>query len=475
MHSVLLASTECYPYAKVGGMADVVGALPKYLEQLDWAASVILPVYDRPLFHGHFEVVFRGRIQMDFGEVDFEIRNYGRDYGYHFYGVHAPNLFFRESIYLAEDGHGYRDEVLRNVVFQRAILTWWNHDPALFNLLHCHDHMTGLMPFLMRHGDDYKNLRHKPTMMTIHNALYRGRFSWDLAPLLGPYDTWKWGLLDWSHEIDSLACGLKCADLVNVVSPQYLKELTSSGHDLQWIFDEYPDKFIGLINGIDYEVWDPEEDEAIVVRKTGGIASFKKKNKAALTSHFKDKDLPLFCFIGRFAHQKGVDVLIAAIREELYAEARANFIILGSGDKTLEHLAIQLQNDYPDNVFVELGYNEDYSHQLYAGSDFLLMPSRVEPCGLNQMLAMRYGTLVVAHATGGLVDTVPDIEDGGYGITFSSLTTDNLIAGIRKGVQIFEDKKKLSRLRNKVIKLDFSWKASAEQYAKEYLKLIEGE
>lgn len=475
MLKVLFVSTECYPYAKAGGMGDVVGALPKYLRYHDVDASVILPVYDRPLFHQHFEVIFESQIDFPDRTRSFQIREYQNQYGFSFYGVHCEELFFRESIYLGEDGHGYPDEIHRNLFFQRAILTWWNIDPNRFDLVHCHDHMTGFIPFFLKYGRAYPHLVSKPSFFTVHNAIYRGRMPWSFSGYLGSYDEWKWGLLDWSGKMDGLASALRCADKVNVVSPNYLKELVESGHELEWIFNEFPDKFVGLLNGVDVDVWSPETDQHIVAHKTKGIADFKKRNKAPLTSSFSHRNLPLFCFIGRFAHQKGVDILIDAIRSLLSDGMEANFALLGSGDRQLEEQVFMLAEEFEDHVHYESGYNEPYSHQLYAGSDFLLMPSREEPCGLNQMFAMRYGTIPIVHATGGLVDTVPDIDVGGNGFAFSPLSVYNLQAAIIRAVHFYGESRKMSRLRNKVIDIDFSWRNAAGIYAKEYYKLMSDE
>ena len=331
---------------------------------------------------------------------------------------------------------------------------------------------TGLIPLLMKYSPYYEVLRDKPSFFTLHNAMYRGRFSWNNDKWLPPLSDEARGLLDWNKAIDSLASALRCSWRVTTVSPHYLHEVQNDAAGLEWIFQNYQDKFVGILNGIDTNVWNPETDPFLPYNRKKGIAEFKKKNKAALTEVFVEPELPLFIFIGRFAHQKGVDILISAIYHYLGNSNRANFFILGSGDKDLELAAQQLQEHYRHNVYVEMSYNEPLSHVLYAGADFILMPSRFEPCGLNQLFSMRYGTIPIVHATGGLVDTVPDIDDGGNGFTVRELNAENFRNSILRGVEFYTDRKKVSQLRNKIAKLDFSWHVSAQKYKEEYLKLF---
>ncbi len=472
--AVLMASTECYPMAKVGGMADVVGSLPKYLAHLGVSPSVIMPRYARPWFDKNpGKIIHDSIIQYPHAHHPFRIwQHEDSDLGYELYSVELPGLFDRESVYLAEDGHGYRDETIRNISFQRAILQWWHSDPDSFDLIHCHDHMTGLIPFLMKYSYEYPALRQKPSYFTIHNALHRGRCSWNNLSLLPHFDTWKGGLLDWDEAIDPLASALRVSDGINTVSPGYLEELPREAQGLEWVFAHERHKMSGIINGVDYDVWNPKTDTLLPHHLKKSIHSFKRKNKAELTASFAEPDLPLFVFIGRFAHQKGVDILIQSIDTWLNHHRDANFFILGSGDKSLEHLAGMVYGKYPQSVRVVFDYNEPLSHVLYAGADFLLMPSRVEPCGLNQMFSMRYGTVPIVNHTGGLKDTVPDITVDGNGLSFDGVQTDQVLNALQRAMELFSDQKSYKALVEKIYKLDFSWEASAKRYVDAYKQLL---
>ena len=471
---VLLVCSECYPVAKVGGMADVVGALPKYLLKSEIDATVIIPRYELPWFQTHAgNIIHEGIIQYHHAHHPFRIVSYDSAIlDFPLIAVDLPGLFDRDSVYLAADGHGFRDEAIRNISFQRAVLQWWKQDPDRFDLIHCHDHMTGLIPFFMNYSYEYSRIREKPSFFTIHNALHRGRISWSKISLLPHFDTWKSGLLDWNEAIDSLASALRVSDKINTVSPGYLEELPHEAQGLEWIFAHQSHKMLGLLNGVDYEVWNPKTDSYLKHHQKKSIQVFKKNNKKELVESFENKDLPLFVFIGRFAAQKGVDIMIQAIDAYLSHLRGANFYILGSGDKSLEQQVAMLQGKYPKSLKAVLDYNEPLSHELYAGGDFLLMPSRVEPCGLNQMFSMRYGTVPVVNHTGGLKDTVPDISVGGNGISFDGVTTAQLLNALSRALELYEDKSQMKDLIDKISALDLSWDASARAYAEEYRKLI---
>ncbi len=471
---ILMACSECYPVAKVGGMADVVGALPKYLVRCGVTPTVVMPRYDLPWFYEHeHELIHEGYLQFPHTVHPFRVIRYAPEVlGFELIAIDLPGLFDRASVYLDSNGEGYRDEPLRNISFQRAILQWWNTDPDRYDLLHCHDHMTGLMPFLMRYAYAYQGLSAKSVFFTIHNALHRGRLSWSVVSLLPHFDTWKSGLLEWDEAIDSLASALRCSDRINTVSPGYLEELPAASQGLEWIFQHESHKMIGLLNGVDYEVWNPSTDKYLAYHKKKSLEQFKKKNKEALIGSFATPGLPLFIFIGRFAHQKGVDVMLRAIHEHLLVRQDANFLILGSGDKDLEYQAQTLARTHSAHVSALVDYNEKLSHIMYAGADFLLMPSRVEPCGLNQMFSMRYGTVPVVHHTGGLKDTVPDITVDGNGISFNSVTTGDIMHAMHRSLELYADQAAMKALRSKISEIDLSWDASAEAYAQEYKSLL---
>jgi len=475
MKKVLHISTECYPAAKAGGMGDVVGAVPLYLPQYGIEASVIIPKYKRKWFKDQsFKSVHKGSILLGDRKVNYSIQQLKNDVlDYPFYCVDIPGLFDRENIYLGEDGHGYKDEAERNISFQRAILKWLTKGKVSFDVLHCHDHMTGLIPFFIKYCPVYKKLAQTPTLFTIHNGQYRGIFDWKVNDILPEYDEANRGLLDWDGNINSLATAIKCAWKVNTVSPSYMKELILNFDTLTSLVQDEKDKCHGIINGIDNDLWDPERDHYLEHHLLNNEwKKFKAENKLSLIKKFDLKSRrSMIGFIGRLAEQKGADILEASIRKCLDQKMQFSVVILGSGDKVIEKSLSDLAEKYPRDIEVIIAYNEKLAREIYAGCDFLMMPSRFEPCGLNQMYAMRYGTIPIVSHVGGLKDTVPDIADGGNGIVARTIDTEGFSEGIQRAVSLYNDKKAHEKQLKKITKLDFSWNQSAKKYTSLYLEL----
>lgn len=470
---VIHISTECYPAAKAGGMGDVVGSLPKYLKQFDIEGSVVIPKYDMPWFHDKtYQEVWAGDFQQGKERIYFSIQLVKDvDLGYDLYVADIPGKFDRNSIYLDVDGEGYWDEVGRNIAFQATILHWLNDYPIKFDLVHCHDHMTGLIPFFMKYGLSFRNLINTPSFFSIHNAAYHGLISWDNKDLLPAFYVEHAGIIDWDDKIHSLAAAVKCATKVNTVSPNYMREIQEMPSSLSYLFKGESYKCIGILNGIDNDSWDPKTDPLIRFHKGRTWDEFKKKNKEAFAEeHGLDPNIPWFAFIGRFSHQKGVDIIPPAIRAILQSQRKVGFIILGSGSKSLEYQISSLE--HPGVVKTLIMYNEAIAHQIYAAADFMLMPSRFEPCGLNQMFSMRYGTVPVVRATGGLIDTVVESRDKGTGFLHVQATPEDMAYAMVRALDTYNDKTEFKKLRGRCVKMNFSWDKSAETYAKEYKKLI---
>jgi len=468
---VLHISTECYPVAKAGGMADVVGALPLYQHKLGWAPSVVIPRYDLKWHRDkEYETVYTDTLTMEGRQYDYTIEkclNHGINY--ELYLVDLPQLFMRNSIYLNDDGHGFHDEPERNMGFQRAILQWLSNTKVSLDLLHCHDHQTGFIPFMIKHAKVYNRLNNVPTVYTIHNAAYNSRYPWSRKKLLPDFNDSLIPSIDWDNCFDAVATAMRYADHVNAVSPTYLLELLQSMKPLKIIYDIDRDKFSGILNGIDTQTWNPRTDPRIPHKLGRSWNTFKTKNKRALlTSLYRAEDIPLISFIGRFAHQKGADLLRPVIEQILTRFGFVNFFILGSGDRHLEHSIQGLRDRYPERVGCYIGYNEDVAHQVYAASDFILMPSRFEPCGLNQMFAMRYGTIPIARAIGGLRDTVIDFESGGAGISFTHANIHDLGQAISRALYLVKDQELYQTVRDKAISENYSWEASTKTYISIY-------
>ncbi|MES2809062.1 MAG: glycogen synthase [Bacteroidota bacterium] len=464
-------SAECYPVAKVGGLADVVGALPKYQTLAGHQAAVVMPYYDRKFTReNEFEIVFRSATLLGTRRLYFEILKEKNDVlGFELFLVRIPGLIDRENIY------SYPDETEQFIAFQISFLDWISYSQQSPDIIHCHDHHSGLVPFLLQHSKLYTQLAKIPTIFTIHNGQYHGAFGWDKLSYLPEIDLTKTGLLDWSGGINPLASAVRCASRYTTVSPSYLEELSYNSNGLEYLFYLERSKGVGIINGIDTDIWNPAKDPMIAEKFSAAkVAAGKQKNKEALCARFNaDPKKPLISFIGRLVHEKGADLLAEAIETSLADYAgKATFLLLGAGETETEMELQELKEKFPKDVVVYIGYNEELAHLVYAGSDFLLMPSRVEPCGLNQLYSLRYGTMPMVRSTGGLKDSVIDFGDeGGYGIRYNNTNVEDITYSISRAVTLYADTKKLQTLRKRMMALDFSWDVSAKQYMELYQSL----
>ena len=470
-------SAECYPAAKTGGLADVVGSLPKYLEKQDVEVAVFMPKYHmRWFFDKPFVAEYQGGFLMGGEYVSFQVERLDKsELGFYMYVIDIPGKFDRNGVYAdASTGIFFGDEVERNIAFQRAYITFVNTWAELPDVIHNHDHHTGIIPFMMKYCNEFERLKKVPSVFTIHNQAYQGAFEWDRKYLVPTYDIWNEGMLDWSGKINPLASSVKCAWKVTTVSPSYMEELKRNSFGLEWLFNTESQKSKGILNGIDTEVWDPETDTYLDYKLTTDLDQFKMANKAKLLMGTRlDPEKPLIAFIGRFAGEKGADLLYFIIEGAINNGSKANFIILGTGDKGVEAGVKYLGEKNPSRVLVHLTYNEKLSHEIYAGADFILMPSRVEPCGLNQMYAMRYGTIPIVHNLGGLKDSVSDIKgEVGTGFKFSSLDNTKIMEKIVLADDLFSNKSRLAIIRNNAVTQDNSWENSAAKYREVYDDVI---
>ncbi len=470
---ILHVSAECYPAAKVGGLADVVGALPKYQTQEGAIAKVVIPAYRNAFRESgkySFELVHQGGLWLGHDWFHFNVwKESANALGFDFYQVDIPGLLDTPNVY------GYANDTGRFLAFQIAVLEWlseWQHQP---DIIHCHDHHTGLIPFLLQYSRKYSGMKHIPAVLTIHNAQYQGQFGWDKLYLIPSFDLWKSGMLDWNGAINPLASAIKCAWRINTVSPSYMEELYHSANGLEGLLNIEKAKARGILNGIDDAVWDPSADPMLT---TGfgikDVTKGKKANKQALCEEFKlDPALPLFVFIGRLVGDKGADYIPEAVGRAMFEHpGRFNCLVLGSGDAHIEWLMQQARHMHAEHFGVYIGYNETLSHRMYAGADFLLMPSRVEPCGLNQMYAMRYGTIPIVRSTGGLRDTVTDFGDeGGTGVRFFQPTAGDLHHAIGRALELYGTKTAFNKIRKTGMQQDHSWNKAARQYMDLYTSL----
>jgi len=465
---IIHISAECYPVAKAGGLGDVVGALPKYQCKAGHIAKVVMPMYrTKFLYENEWTVDFKGNANLGSWFFDFTIiKESTNKLGFDLFLVDINGLLDRQRIY------GYDDDSERFTAFQIAVASWmssWEHNP---DVVHCHDHHTGLLPFMMQYCYDFKKLSSVPTVFTIHNAQYQGWMGWDKSRYIPRWDLWKRGMLDWADSINPLASAIKCATRVTTVSWSYMEELRFHSNGLEKLFEYERGKCIGILNGIDNEVWNPETDKYLTdhysVKK---VTAGKQKNKESLCQQFSlDPEKPLFVFIGRLVGEKAAEILPDAIKTSLYyTQGAACFLVLGSGDPEVEWRFTEMIEPYKGSFNAVIGYDETLSHRMYAGADFLLMPSRVEPCGLNQMYAMRYGTVPVVRSTGGLQDTVVDMGDPeGFGIRFNHASIHDVEYSIGRGIAVYQDTAHMEKMRKWMMQIDHSWESTVDQYTQVY-------
>jgi len=468
---IIHVTAECYPVAKAGGLGDVLGALPRYQAEQGHVAKVVMPMYrTRFLYNNAWEVVHKGGSNI--GNRRFEytvIKELTNKLGFDLYLVDINGLLDREKVY------GYDDDTERFIAFQIAFINWmsrWEHRP---DVVHVHDYHTALIPFMMMNCLAYRELSGIPTVLTIHNAQYQGQFGWDKSSYIPAWDSWKTGMLEWNNAINPLAAGIKCAWKVTTVSPNYMNELRFMSNGLEDIFEYEKGKCTGILNGIDVRVWDPATDSYLNDHYSAETSSEgKERNKQQLCQTFGlDPGKPLFIFIGRLVGEKAADLLPQVIGDSFFYIGRAmNFLVLGSGDPAIEGQLEAMKGISQGDYGCYIGYNEQLSHLMYAGADFLLMPSRVEPCGLNQLYALRYGTVPLVRRTGGLADTVRDIgEPGGYGLTFNEASVGDITQAVYRAIDLFRDRERFATVRKTMMGLDFSWDRSAAEYVSLYRSL----
>jgi starch synthase len=468
---ILHVSAECYPIAKVGGLADVVGALPKYQTQAGCVAKVVMPAYKTRFFATHeFELVHQGGTWLGHDWYHVNVwKEENNTLGFDLYLLDIPGLLDKEGVY------GHWNDTERFLAFQVGVLDWlneWQHHP---DVIHCHDHHTGLIPFMVSYAHKYERLRNIATVLTIHNAQYQGQFGWDQLYRLPGFDLWKAGLLGWEGAVNPLAAAIKCAWRFTTVSPSYLEELFTSANGLEILLSSERNKGVGILNGIDTVVWDPATDPMLPVNYNElTFLKAKEEIKQQLCEEFGlDPALPLVSFIGRLVADKGGDLLPEIIGRSIFEQQnKVNFLVLGSGDPHVEWSLQQAKSFTGNNFNVQFGYNEGLAHRIYAGSDFLLMPSRVEPCGLNQMYALRYGTIPIVRSTGGLKDTVTDFGDpGGFGIRFLQPAAWDACSAIARSVVLYNNNSLFQEIREYCMQIDHSWDSAAAEYLKLYNSL----
>lgn len=482
MTNILFVASEAVPYIKTGGLADVVGSLPKYFDKEKYDVRVILPKYacmDELLlaqlkFVCHFYVNLNWRKQyVGIFTTEYKgVRYYFVDNEFYFAGDKPYN-----NIY---------EDVEKFAYFSKAVLESLPYIDFAPDILHCHDWQTGLVPVYLRttYGSDsfYAGIK---TIFTIHNMKFQGRWKirevMDITGLPEHIFRTASGLESYG-ESNYLKGGIVYADAVSTVSPEYAKEITTreGGEGLDGLMNARIDSLYGIVNGIDYEEFNPETDPHIETNYTvKNAVAGKRKNKLALQKMLglpvRD-DVFMIGIISRMTSQKGFD-LIAYILDEIFDTMDVQFVVLGTGEGQYENMFHHFHNKYPDKLWAHIGYSDEYAHKIYASCDAFLMPSLFEPCGLGQMMAMRYGTLPIVRETGGLKDTVEaynEYENTGTGFSFSNYNAHEMLFILRYAQNIYkENRSRWNEIVQRAMQKDFSWGASAKSYETLYDKVTE--
>ena len=478
---IVMAATECVPFAKTGGLADVVGALPRELAGLGHDVSVILPCY-RSVGQSCKNPETTGiRLDVPLGNelVAGDVVRHVDEFGVAFYFIKNRAYYNRKNLYGTAKGD-YEDNAERFIFFSRAVIGLINAVGEDVDILHCHDWQTGIIPALLRYGDgNTPALGNARTVFTIHNLAYQGKFRYYDLKMTGlPEECFTPEGLEFYGQMNLMKSGIVYSDAVTTVSRKYSREIQTRelGCGLEGVLANRDGSLYGILNGVDYGVWSPEGDALIAANYSAEDLSGKKKCRKDLLKTFKlnipDK-VPIIGVISRLAAQKGFDLISAQIENIL--ETGAAFVLLGSGDRKYEELFRKIGRKHRRQTGIRIAFSEELAHKIEAGSDMFLMPSRYEPCGLNQMYSLRYGTIPIVRATGGLDDTIKnyDRQTGrGNGFKFSAYKPRPLIRTIKRAVELFADHKHWGRVVRNAMSEDFSWKASAKKYVKMYREVL---
>ncbi len=480
MH-IVFAASECVPFSKTGGLADVVGALPRALVALGHRVSVYVPRYRQTKLANPETVVRSITVPFDDHYRFCSVVTAGKQGGVEFYFVDYPPFFDRDALYGTSAGD-YPDNAERFAMFSRAVLEA-SKILGVPQVFHCHDWQSALIPVLLRtqYADD-PAFRDVGTVFTIHNMGYQGLFPPDTLPLLTlPWDLFAITKMEFFGNVNFLKGALVYSDFITTVSRKYSQEIqtTEFGFGLEGVLHDRAATVTGILNGVDYDEWSPQTDKFIAAHYSPEDLSGKAKCKQDLLTAFgvtnPDLKLPVIGIVSRFAAQKGFD-LIAQIMDRL---AREEMIVvaLGNGDKQYEEMFLRLQKQFPQKIAVKVAYDNALAHKIEAGSDMFLMPSKYEPCGLNQIYSLKYGTVPIVRATGGLDDTIEswDPRSGkGTGFKFSEYNGESLLLTIKHALQAFRDQTSWQILMRNGMNKDFSWNASAKEYVRVYERVRQG-
>ena len=467
---ILYAASEAVPFSSSGGLGDVAGSLPKAIRNRHAACRVVTPLYDTvpAKLRSQMECIARFQVPLSWRIQDCAVYRLTYD-GVVFYFLQNDYYFSRGRLY------GEFDDGERFAFFSKAALEMLFHIDFKPDIIHCNDWQAAMIPA-------YLNLFyrgsavHRPisTVFTIHNIQFQGKFSMDFAEDVLGVPEFQLGMVEYHGSCNLMKAAVEQSNLVTTVSPSYAVELLDPWYafGLDRLLRENRQKFSGILNGIDTRLYNPASDPALYQNFSPADLGGKKVSKRELekAAGLEQGDRPLIAMVTRLTRQKGIDLVRYAFDELI--EMGCSFVLLGAGDEEHERFFAEAAGRYPGRVSTTVGFRPELSHRIYAGADLFLMPSLTEPCGLAQMIAMRYGTIPIVRKTGGLRDTVADAGDGGCGYTFESFNAHDMLGAVRRAVAGYEDREAWDGLIRRAMSLDFGWGPAAEQYIRLYEKLV---
>jgi starch synthase len=474
---ILLASSEVHPYSKTGGLGDAVGALGKALAKAGHEVAIVTPLHRgvRERFVGLRRVDWRFDLPSGAKRVDAALLAHDVGPRLTTYFIDKPEYFNRAGIY-GEDGSDYGDNAERFIFFCKCVAHLARHLPWKAEVLHVHDWPTGLVPLLVQHEHRAGGWAKPPGLcLTIHNLAYQGVFPRSAFSLTNlPANLFHPDTTEFYGQLNFLKAGIACADIITTVSPRYAREITTQeyGAGLDGLLRKRQQVLRGILNGVDYDEWNTTNNPSLAAPFSVDNLSGKAACKAALQKRMGlpvNAEIPIFGSVTRLAEQKGIDLTLGALEEMLAGPIQ--FVMLGSGSKDYERALQALASRQPKAMAVQIGYDHSLAHQIEAGSDFFLMPSRFEPCGLNQLYSLRYGAIPIVRRTGGLDDTVIDATDdatNANGVKFHEPAAHALAKAMRKALLLFQDRELLDRYRANGMKANFSWSEAVKEFEAAY-------
>ena len=480
--NIVFIASEASPLAKTGGLADVAGSLPHALQKIGHKVTVILPFYRQHLEKNGINTRdLNQTVEMWADGIQHHCPLHETELdGLRYILIEQDTLFDRENLY-GPPGSAYEDNLLRFLLFDRIALEAAAGLGKKVDIIHCHDWQTGMIPMLLKaQYQHHSTIAQAKAVYTIHNLAYQGNFPSEWVHRLGiPSHHFHPDNYEFHGQINCMKAGIASADAITTVSPSYAEEILTReyGCQLEGFLLNHTNKLSGIVNGIDMADLDPATDSALAANYAAGRTAGKKACKAQLQKACGldiSESTPLLTLISRLAEQKGIDLLLA--NAQAWMDRGYQLVVLGSGDPHSEHALQHLNDHNRGQLHFSCGFDEKLARQIYAGGDIFLMPSRFEPCGLGQLMAMRYGTIPVVRATGGLKDTVADYNakrSTATGIHFNDATPEAFNEAVEQAVKLFQNRTIWARIRSNALKRDSSWEASAATYADLYGALLD--